>query len=53
MDSSDLTPEQLERINKRLRPMLGYLTRLAKRMHAERFPEIDELRLPTPKDPRK
>jgi hypothetical protein len=47
MDSYDLTPEQLDRINKRLRPTLGYLTRLAKRMHAERFPEVDQLRLLT------
>jgi hypothetical protein len=43
MDSRDLTPEQLRALTERLRPMLGYLTRLCERMDAEGFPPHDKL----------
>ena len=43
MDSHDLTPEQLHALTERLRPTLGYLNRLLRRMEAEGFPPHDKL----------
>lgn len=43
MRSDDLTDARA--LAERLRPMLGYLSRLTKRMEQERFPVDDELYL--------
>jgi hypothetical protein len=43
MRSDDITPAQAEQIKAKIRPMLGYLGRLKKRMHKRRFPHDDEL----------
>ena len=45
MRSNDLTADQAQTLAVRLRPMLGYLSRLTKRMEQERFPDDDELLL--------
>ena len=41
MDSRDLTPDQLQRMTARLRPTLGYLSRLQARMERQGFPARD------------
>ena len=45
MRSTDLTAKQAQALAERLRPMLGYLSRLTKRMEQERFLDDDELLL--------
>ena len=45
MRSTDLTDAQARALAERLRSMLGYLSRLTKRMEQERFPNDDELLL--------
>jgi hypothetical protein len=44
MDRRDIMPEQAQKMVDRLRPTLGYLPRLAKRIDAEGFPHDDPLR---------
>jgi hypothetical protein len=41
--SADLTPAQAESLVRQIRPMLGYLNRLVKRMNKRRFPSDDPL----------
>jgi hypothetical protein len=41
MDSSDLTPDQLRALTERLRPALGFLSRLQARMEGQAFPARD------------
>ena len=41
MNSRDLTPEQARLMAEKLRPTLGYLTRLQRRMDEEKFPAHD------------
>ena len=43
MESSDLTPAQAKRLKESIRPMLGYLSRLKKRMEKRNFPHDDML----------
>jgi len=43
MRSRDLTPDQLRIIQARIQPLLGYLSRLARRMEHEGFPVHDRL----------
>jgi hypothetical protein len=43
MRSNDLTPEQAEALVRNIRPMLGYLNQLVKRMNKRRFPSDDPL----------
>jgi hypothetical protein len=43
MKCDDLTPAQAERLKQSVRPMLGYLGRLKKRMEKRRFPNDDRL----------
>ena len=43
MESSDLTPAQAKRLKAKIGPMLGYLSRLRKRMEKRRFPHDDKL----------
>jgi hypothetical protein len=43
MRSDDLTSAQAQKIKASIRPMLGYLIRLKKRMEKRRFPSDDGL----------
>ncbi len=43
MRSDDITPAQAEQIKAKVRPMMGYLGRLMKRIHKRRFPHDDQL----------
>ncbi len=43
MHSRDLSPEQLRFIEARIQPLLGYLSRLDRRMESEGFPLDDRL----------
>src|SRR5262245_2425750 len=43
MRFDDLTREQARAIKKKIRPMLGYLNRLKKRMDRRKFPHNDPL----------
>ena len=50
MKCDDLTPAQAERLKQSVRPMLGYLGKLKKRMEKRRFPVDDRLYLSVLKD---
>lgn len=43
MDSSHIRPWQARRMNEMVRPILGYLSRLQRRMEKRRFPPGDPL----------
>jgi hypothetical protein len=43
MDSLDLTEAQVDALFKRLGPMTHYLCKLKDKMHAQGWPEVDEL----------
>jgi hypothetical protein len=43
MRSDDLTPAQARQMKATIRPMLGYLNRLKRRMEKRRFPADDKL----------
>jgi hypothetical protein len=45
MTSDDLSPDQCDALSAQIRPMLGYLGRLSKRMAKTGFPRNDPLRV--------